>query len=121
MTSRILPRSEWSKVADKFIDLDKVSGHAHMTILVEEDGQDVVGCWAFAMVAHADGLWIREDHRKKGVVLRRLWRAMKDVAHAHFVTHVLSFVKSDEMTDLMESMKASKVPTEYLLSLERRA
>jgi hypothetical protein len=77
MTSRILPVAEWARLAHTplagaALELDP----ERTSILVIEDGDHIVGCWAMCWCLHAECLWIDPPKRKRGGVLRKLLREM---------------------------------------------
>jgi hypothetical protein len=41
------------------------------------DDHGVVAACGVFLAAHADPLWVREDHRKHGLLLLRLWEATR--------------------------------------------
>lgn len=45
---------------------------------IDESGK-IAACWAAVAVVHLEPLWVREDYRKSGYVIRRLWTLLKDV------------------------------------------
>lgn len=85
MTTRILPHNEWERLAHTPLapalhDLDPNKVH----ILVAEDGDLIVGCWAMSWQLHAECLWIDPVKRGKAGVLRRLLREMQRFAPSIF-------------------------------------
>lgn len=76
MTSRILPQSEWHKLAHTdFPQLLPYIGPEDIDIVVIEDGDRIVGCWGVMPMIHLEGVWIAPEYRGKGSVARRLVRS----------------------------------------------
>lgn len=72
-TTRVLPVEEWHKLHGT--ELELFAPHmdpARATVIVVEDGDQVVGCWALIQVLHAEGVWIAPAHRGRASVARRL-------------------------------------------------
>lgn len=85
MTTRVLPPTEWARLehtplASALHTLDPNAVH----ILVAEDDDRIVGCWAMAWCLHAECLWIDPVKRGRAGVLRRLLREMKRFAPSIF-------------------------------------
>lgn len=77
MITRILPPDEWHRLAgtDMAPNLSP-----HTCVVVVEDRERIIGCWAFVLCLHAEDLWIADDHRQKGAVARRLLKGAAAVA-----------------------------------------
>lgn len=117
-TTRVLPSSEYGRLAGT--DLASVAPQlpGHAVVLVVEDRDRIVGCWAVFRCVHVEGLWIAPDHRKRAGVLRRLWTAMRAHVHSWGVASVVTGSTTDEVTSLLTRAGASQVPgTAWVLPL----
>jgi hypothetical protein len=119
LTSRVLPVEEWPKLAAMWPMVHEVNPEA-LTVIVVEDGEEIVGCWGLITLAHAEGLWIAPEHRGKGPVARRLWSAFNQVAHERDISSVITGAEDGnaEVVELLDKRGAQKLPPAYLLSLE---
>lgn len=74
MLSRLLPPSEWHRLAET--DLRSVVAGldpSWVQVLVVEDKGAIVGCLTLMNVWHLEGLWIAPAYRQRVSVARRLW------------------------------------------------
>lgn len=111
MTSRILPRAEWPKLAGTEAEtiwplLDPMTAQ----ILAVEEGDRIVGCWILAPVLHAECLWIAPEHRRTGSVGRRLWKAMRRAVLATGARTVTTGAITDDVKALLAKVGAIKLP-----------
>jgi hypothetical protein len=54
----------------------------------EDANGEIVGCCGAFLVLHADPLWLREDHRASGALLRGLWAKMVETVKAAGGTNI---------------------------------
>jgi hypothetical protein len=82
MTRRLLPPSDWPRLAGTELgEVWQMLPTDRAVVLVVEDGDGaIVGTWAFLWVLHAEGVWIDQAHRKGSAVARHLLRGLHDVA-----------------------------------------
>lgn len=119
MTTRILPRDEYHRLDPTLLaecarDLSERQGD----VLVVEDGDQIVGCWALFPVLHVEGLWIAESHQKRTSVARRLWLGMKRLVKVRGGVKVATAACSDEVRALLAHVQATKLDGDhYVLSL----
>ncbi len=114
MTTRILPPDEWPKLAGTEAEyvwpyLDPLKSRV---VVIEDDGA-IIGCHILMNVLHAECLWIREDHRGKSSVARRLWTAVQTEAKAMGAQAFSTSSMSDDIDRLLEHVGAVKVPGKY--------
>lgn len=113
MTTSLLPRDQWSRLAGT--ELEQVwpllPEDAHI-IAVEHEGQ-IIGCWALIRYVHVEGVWVHPDHRKRGSVARRLLGMMHRTARAMGATAVLTGAMSDEVRDLIAGLGGSQLPGDH--------
>jgi hypothetical protein len=84
-----------------------------MVLVVEDDAGEIVGCWGCYSILHVEGIWIREDHRKKGSVGRRLWTAMRAFLTAKGAAGAITGSVSRDVTDMLERVGAQKLIGEH--------
>lgn len=71
-----------------------------VTIMVAETPLgDIVGCWTVGPILVLEGLWVREDYRKKSTLFR-LFHGMIGKLKAIGVPLVFSIVQTPEMARL---------------------
>ena len=119
MTARILPKGEWAKLMAMWPMLPQVKTDAMDVVVVEDAAGEIVGCWGLITLAHVEGMWIRDDHQKRGVVLRKLWRAMRDLTLGRNIPRVITGSESVEVTNLLMKTKALALPRQFLLPMSR--
>jgi hypothetical protein len=86
-------------------------------VVVVEDGETVVGCWAVLTCPHAEGLWVADDHRGKAAVLRRLLAGVADVAQSVGATGVLVGTDDESVTRLVEKRGGVAMPPMHALPM----
>lgn len=119
MTSRWLMPDEWPKVAHTELGPALALLNPALTrILVVEDGDEIVGCWALMPMMHAEGLWIAPAHRGKGAVLGRLWKALTGQARRMNLATVLTSSMSEDVTAILEARGAKPFPASYVLEMD---
>lgn len=118
MTLRILPRIEWVRLAGT--ELEHAWEHLPKgaLIVVVEEGETIVGCWAVAPYVHVEGLWVHPEHRMRGRVGYRLLGGMAEVARSLGVDRVLTCAMADDVRDLLKHVGATPIPGEtYVIPL----
>jgi hypothetical protein len=103
MTHRELTRPEWDRLPAG-CELAQIAAMLPDTVrlYVVEDHDEIVGAWALVLMAHAEGLWIAEPHRKHAAVLRHLMAAISVGAVEFGVSAVVAGSDSHEMTSLLK-------------------
>lgn len=103
MTHRILPRNEWPRLegtllwpAAKFFDPDSI------VMVVEQDGE-IVGCAAYYLQWHLDGVWMKPSASKIAVG-RRLWQMVRSVAQLAGIQSVWAMAMSPRSDKLVQSL-----------------
>jgi len=120
MTTRLLPREEWPRLAGT--ELETVWPHLPESarVIVVEDGDQIVGCWAVFSVVHVEGVWIAPEYRTRGSVARRLLMEMRRQARAMGASAVMTGATSDDVRGLITRLHGQAVPGEqYVIPLER--
>lgn len=117
--TRILPRTEYDRLgstalAECALQVRDREGD----VIVVEDGDQIVGCWALFPVLHVEGLWIADSHQKRASVARRLWLGMKRLVKVRGGVKVATAACSDDVRALLAHVQATKLDGDhYVLSL----
>lgn len=113
MRSRILPPEEWHRL--KGTEAEKAWPHFNpdnTQILVVEDEGEVIACWAFLRVVHAECIWVRPSHRGLAGVALRLFKGLREIATRWGATRVITGSVSPEITDLIDRFGGYPMPCE---------
>ena len=116
MTSRILPREEWPRLAGT--EAETVWPHLNpegARVIVVEQGGEIVGCWVQMLVMHAECLWIHPSHRGKAAIGRRLLRAMGVLARELGVKCIWTAADKPEVRRMLAHVGAEHVPGEHYM------
>lgn len=120
MTSRILPRAEWSKLAGTEAGAFAAQlPQESASILVVEDGGVIVATWALITMVHAEGLWIAPAYRCRFGVAKRLLDGMRQMARSIGCTSVQTAAISDEVAQFIQRLGGSALPGQaFMLPME---
>lgn len=121
MTTRLLPREEWPRLAITEVgDLWSTMPDTTQVVVVEDEQGALVGCWVALPVVHVECLWIAEAHRKRGSVARRLWSAMRATVRRAFGASVVWTASIDaQVASLLEHAGAKPVAgQQWVLPIE---
>lgn len=111
MTTRLLPASEWSRLAGtELAAAAEKLPHDAKVLAVEDETGRLVGCWAAIPLVHVEGLWIAPEHRKAGSVGRRLWREMRRLLSLRGVRVALTGSVSPDVDALLLHAGAQELP-----------
>jgi len=120
MIVRELPVTEWSRLAQT--DLGQSVPYLlpeKATILVVEEGDEIIGCWAVLTIPHAEGVWIHPRYRGKTSVARRLWTAMQQTVERMGFTRVQTGACDPVIARLLERHGAVKLAMDsYILPVK---
>ncbi len=121
MTSRILPRDEWTRLSDSDLagPLSCINPD-HVDVIVVEDGGEIVAHWLLCSMLHVEGLWVAPDARKHGVAARRLLSGMRKAVAARGAASVLTGAASDDIKALLAHAGAMPLPDQFVLPMEKR-
>lgn len=116
MTSRLLPREEWHKLAGTEADALWPTLPDAARVVVVEDARVIVGCHVLVPILHAECLWIHPDHRGKTSVARRLWAAVQRTARETFGAQwFATAAMSEEVRGLLAHVQAVQVPGDHYM------
>jgi ribosomal protein S18 acetylase RimI-like enzyme len=121
MTTRLLPFTEWHRLVGT--ELATVYPHldpASASIVVVEDGEQIVGCWARFSVTHLEGVYIAPAYRRSGSVARRLLGAMRSHLVERGIKAAMTSALSDDVATLAQRIGAQPMPGQhFLLTVEQ--
>ena len=111
MTSRILPPEEWHRLAGTAMEgiAERLRPDAGAILVLEEDGA-IVATWALITMVHAEGLWIAPSHRGHAGLVRRLLRAMRELAAEWGCAAVQTGSVSDDVTSFILRLGGTMLP-----------
>lgn len=110
MITRLLPRDEWPRLVGT--ELETVWPHFpdNANVVVVEDGDRIVGCWAVYTLVHVEGLWTATDYRKNPRVGRRLLMGMRNTALAMGAKAVQTAAVTPDVAAMLEKSGAYELP-----------
>lgn len=100
MQTRILPREEWHRLAGTELETVIPYLPASASVIVVEDGDQIVGCWSVFEQTHVEGVWIAPEYRGRGSVARRLIATMVETARARGAQTVWTAAVTPDVADL---------------------
>ena len=105
MTRRLLDPAEWPRLAGTSLDTTwRLLRPGIDHVLVVEDMGQIVGCWAFLPVYHAEGVWVAESHRGHAAVGRHLWLGLREFAEMEDVSRVWTGARANDPADPIAPM-----------------
>jgi N-acetylglutamate synthase-like GNAT family acetyltransferase len=110
MTTRILPRSEYDRLAGT--ELEAVYPYlpdGANVVVIEDRCGAIVGCWALFQLVHVEGVWIAPEHRGRGRVALKLLQGMKQVAQAMGAQAVSTASVSEDVSTMLHKLGAVKL------------
>lgn len=122
MRERILPRAEWHRL-DINPDLRSVWPFLRpedtRVVVVEDDAGEILATWMVVRTVHVEGVWVREDYRKRSTrLVRLLFQGMYAAARAFGVRNVWTSAGSPEVERLLEKgNRARPAPKSYVMSV----
>lgn len=119
MTTRQLPREEWFRLVGTELESLVPILPETARVLVVEDADMIVGCWAFFPVVHAEGIWIAESHRGRASVGRRLLTGMRETVSEMGASVISTAAMTPEVASLLSHIGAVELPgTHYALRVK---
>ena len=120
MMVRPLPVGEWDRLAHTDLGQSLAFVLPEKTeILVVEEGDEIIGCWAVLAIPHAEGLWIHPRYRGKTSVARKLWTAMQATIARMGFTRVQTGACDPLIAALLERHGATKLAMDsYILPVK---
>lgn len=122
MTTRILPVAQYDRL--RGTELQDVASilPADAEVVVVEEAEEIVGCWALIPYYHAEGVWIAPAHRGRAGVAKRLWAGMRELAQQKQTGAILTGCASSEVKALLEHLPAVALPgVTYAVSVRKDA
>lgn len=121
MTRRILAPEEWPRLAETpLADVWPMLQADRSRVVVVEDAEgQIVGCWAFVLMLHAEGVYIAPAHRRQGSVARQLLAGLREAAVATGSHAVWTGADDPEVARLLTRIGARSVPYEsFVIPIE---
>jgi hypothetical protein len=115
LTRRWLPVEEWPKLAQT--ELATFAPHMDPSrsrvVVIEQDGE-IVACWGFFLILHAEGLW-----KKDGTSNRTVWRLLSEALHEAAADEqaqaVMTGAADDTVRSIVERHHGQKLPDQFVL------
>lgn len=119
MTHRELPVAQWPRLRGTSLsEVWPILDPARTRVLVVEDSEGgIVACWAFLWAWHAEGLWIREDHRGKTAAARHLLTGLREAASAEQARAVVTAAVDPWVAALIDHAGGQPLPSGYAIPL----
>jgi ribosomal protein S18 acetylase RimI-like enzyme len=95
MTTRILSRDEWPRLAGTLLEDTWPSLPPNAAVMAVEEGGVILGCVALFPAWHLEGVWIAPEQRGRVGVARRLVNAIRTLAGSLGVREVLMMATTD--------------------------
>lgn len=114
MTTRLLPPSEWAKLAGTELGGLALDPETTRVLVIEQDGQ-IIACWALLQVLHAEGVWIHPEHRRKGRTAARLWQGMRELVTSTGALAVVTSAVDTDVRALIERQGGRPVAGEHFV------
>lgn len=116
MTRRWLPKDEWDKLAHTPLALfaPYMDEKRTKVVVVEHEGE-IIGCWAFMFVLHAEGLWKTPGHDR--AVWKLLGEAVHEAASEFGVQAIMTGSTSETVTAMIERNKGEALPAQFSIRL----
>lgn len=118
LCTRELPLAEWYRLQGTELETAWPHLPLRARVLVVEDGDRIVACWALVPLVHAEGVWIDPAYRKKASVVGRLLQAMRATARTMGAKTVWTAAQSDEVRALVDHLGGFALPgTHYIVTI----
>lgn len=119
MITRLLPRSEWHRLEGTELASVYPVLPSGSEVVIVEDADQLIACWALLPIVHCEGVWIHPDHRGKGSVARRLLKGMRETARRMGARAVNTAACSNEVATMLDKLGAVKLDgAHYALNVE---
>jgi len=76
MELRVLPKEEYDKLKETELGVVKEILPEGTRIIVVEEEEKLIGCWALIPMVHAEGIWVDPSHRGRAGIARMLINGM---------------------------------------------
>jgi len=116
VTARILPRTEYARLADTYLSAlrDVIPDEARVVVVEDDDGR-IVASWMAFRVVHLEGCSVAEDQRGNPAVLRRLLGMMHRALGELGAVRVMTAADSDHVASLLFKLGAVPLPVEHFV------
>lgn len=108
--TRILPAAEWAKLAGTELEpLAPLLRPEDTRIVVVEDGDQIVACWAVTRMVHLEGIWIAPTHRKRPGVGMRLLAMARAQVKAFGATFAYTGAQSEDVRAMLTKIGGQRI------------
>lgn len=123
MILRSLPLAEWNRLHGlDVLPLLAQTDPSRVEVLAVEQDNEIIGCWAFLWMPHAEGVWIHPAYRGKTSVARQLWRGMQQLAARFKVSRLVTGACDPVIAQLLQKHGAWRVLADtYVLPMKGRS
>lgn len=119
MTSRVLPPAEWPRLhGTELGEVYHLLDPERARIIVVEDADEIVGCWAIFPVFHVEGVWISDRHRRRSSVAKRLLTMMGQMIKLAGVETVVTASASEDVDRLIQHLRGVELPRHFSIPVE---
>jgi hypothetical protein len=118
--TRVLPAAEWPRLVGTELEtVIPTLSPAFATVLVVEQGDRIVACWALVSILHCEGLWVHPDCRHSVGVNGRIWAGMRKLVTDAGASAVLTAAITPEIETLILKRGGTALPgTHFRLPME---
>jgi hypothetical protein len=106
MTSRLLPREEWSRLegTEAAPLAGAPPGFPAEVLVVEDEQGDIVATWALITRHEVEGLWVRPDQRLGRAAGRRILREMMALVRSRDILVLRTATDREEVVRMVERL-----------------
>ena len=121
MTRRILPVSEWHRLAEtpELGALTELPAGTRV-LVVENDHGEIIATAAAFWAWHVEGTWIHPDHQGKSAAARHVWRGLRELARESGASGFITAADNQAVMALLEHGGAQPLPQSYVMPLEKK-
>jgi hypothetical protein len=122
METRLLPVKDWDRLkGTEAADASRILDPDETAMIVVEEDDAIVGCWAVTRLVHLEGLWIAPERRDDPTVFRRLLIAAHREVGRYDPPFVVTAAASDDVRELLTHVDARRVEGEmYVIPMKAR-
>jgi ribosomal protein S18 acetylase RimI-like enzyme len=110
MVTRLLPREEWARLEGTELEAVYPVLPDGAQVVIVENGDELIACWAVFPLVHLEGVWIHPDYRHNPRVARRLVAGGLDTARAMGARTALTAAADDRIATLAQKIGGVELP-----------
>jgi hypothetical protein len=116
VTARVLPPAEWPRLTGTELEAVWPTLNPETArVMVVEEGDRIVGCWAIFPVFHVECVWIAPSHRGRAGVARSLIRLMRLLARLAGARVVMTAAVTPQVERLITQLRGVPVPPHFVI------